>query len=112
MINNTQQYPLETSSKLANLLGTSIHKMAVGQFKTSATDFWVTENCNACSSCVQLCPRDNIKLVDQQPSWKQDCEACFGCIQLCPQQAIEYQDLSQGKSRSHHSEISLEDMIN
>lgn len=111
VVENKQQHKLETSSKLANLLGGMIHKGAIKQFKEAAADFWSTEDCNLCGKCVELCPRDNISLVDDSPAWGDNCELCFACIQWCPEEAIEYQEVSIGKQRDHNRQISLEDLL-
>lgn len=112
IVNNNEAYKLETSSWLANNIGGLLHKMAVNQFKDAGKDFWANDKCSSCGTCVKICPRKNIKIIDDRPVWEQNCESCFACLQWCPEEAIEYQDVSVGKKRLHHGDISLKEMIN
>jgi Pyruvate/2-oxoacid:ferredoxin oxidoreductase delta subunit/flavodoxin len=107
---SSQKHPIESSSIWANALGSFVHKMALGHFKIAARDFWTNEKCNMCQTCIQLCPRNNIKTEKNKIVWEDNCEACFACLQWCPQQAIEYQKVSIGKPRQHNPEIALDDI--
>lgn len=61
--------------------------------------FYVTEDCINCGKCVQVCPLDNIHIVDGKPVWNDHCTHCMACICKCPKQAIEYGKKSLGKPR-------------
>ena len=64
-----------------------------------AKDFYTLENCTGCGLCQELCPLNNIKLVDGSPIWGDACTHCMACICKCPVEAIEYGKKSQGKPR-------------
>ncbi|MBP7459841.1 MAG: EFR1 family ferrodoxin [Candidatus Delongbacteria bacterium] len=51
-------------------------------------NFWITEACNGCGICVEVCPVDNIRL-DPQPVFNDGCIYCMACINLCPINAIQ-----------------------
>lgn len=51
--------------------------------------FTVTDDCNACGTCVKICPVNNIELKDGKPVWMHNCENCTACYQYCPKQAIQ-----------------------
>jgi len=47
------------------------------------------EKCTGCESCVQECPSEAIKMVDQKA--RVDIEACIDCgvcVDSCPAEAI------------------------
>lgn len=52
--------------------------------------FYVTEACVGCGKCVELCPLNNITMVDGRPKWNKHCTHCMSCICKCPHNAIEY----------------------
>lgn len=61
--------------------------------------FYTTEGCTGCGKCVQLCPLNNVEIVDGRPKWKGNCTHCMACICYCPTEAIEYGKASIGKRR-------------
>lgn len=67
------------------------------KFKLKAKDFYVKDNCIGCSKCQNLCPLNNIKLVDGKPTWGDDCTHCMACIGNCPVEAIEYGEITKEK---------------
>lgn len=48
-----------------------------------------TEGCTQCGSCVEHCPTDNIRIVEERPrfdvTW---CPGCSNCVLVCPQECI------------------------
>lgn len=74
--------------------------------------FFSDEKCNTCAECVEICPMENIYLIDAKPQWQHKCQLCLACIQLCPQEAIQYGDKTKTRSRYHHPEITLSDIKN
>ncbi len=82
-------------------------------FKPKKMDkhFWADENCNACLSCVRLCPAENIEMVNQKPVWLQQCELCLGCMQWCPQKAIQYKKGTIKRKRYHHPKIQIKELF-
>lgn len=56
--------------------------------KRMDTGFRVEEQCISCGRCKQVCPVNNIELVDNKPNFLHNCEQCFACIGWCPTKAI------------------------
>jgi Fe-S-cluster-containing hydrogenase component 2 len=110
-IKNNQQHTLETSSWAANFVGSSFHEPALKSFKTSDQHFWVDDKCNLCRTCERVCPRENITIENDKHVWSHNCELCFACLQWCPQEAIQYQQETVTKERSHHPEVKIKDML-
>ena len=52
---------------------------------------YFTENCNACTACVGLCPTGAVSpsLIDQGSHfWSTKCTGCMLCTEFCPQNSI------------------------
>lgn len=70
------------------------------KFMAKSEKFKVTKDkCISCGKCSNLCPLNNIELVDNFPKWSNTCTHCMACISYCPTEAIEYGKISVGKSR-------------
>ena len=76
-----------------------------------ADKFWVTEKCNQCGICEEVCPRKNIERVNEKIIWHKNCEHCLACLHWCPQGAIQNGDNSQNCRRYHHPDISVEEIM-
>jgi len=48
-----------------------------------------TNNCNSCMICVDNCPVNAIKIVNNKPYWTYSCEGCMRCINTCPRTSIQ-----------------------
>ena len=65
----------------------------------TAKPFYAKDTCIGCGKCVQVCPRNNVRLEAGRPVWSAECIHCMACISHCPTQAIEYGRKSVGKPR-------------
>ena len=111
VIKDRQKHKLETSSLAANVIGNILHEPAIKSFKTLDRDFWVDEHCNHCGTCERICPRHNITIEEDHPVWHHNCELCFACLAWCPQAAIQYQQHTLKKPRTHHPDVTRDDFI-
>ena len=59
----------------------------VGRFMLSKT-YFASANCNNCMACINNCPVNAIKLVNNRPFWTYKCESCMKCVGNCPHKAI------------------------
>jgi ferredoxin len=110
-IKSGQKHEPESSSTVTNLIGGLLYSAAIHTLRQSSQHYWVDEKCNLCGMCEKICPRGNIKLIDDKVTWQRDCEQCFGCLQWCPQEAIQYKDQTQAEKRSHNPDVKLSDML-
>ena len=75
--------------------------------------FYADENCagntpgSDCSVCADVCPVDNIKMINGKPLWQHKCQQCMACLQWCPEEAIQYGKSTAGRKRYHHPDIKL-----
>ena len=111
-IQNRQEQKIESSFGVANFFGDLIHTQALDQLKDNHSKFYLIDSCSGCGSCLQVCPRNNIKLRNGKPIWLEDCESCFGCLQWCPNQAIGYKGVNECGKRTNNRSISLKEMTN
>ncbi len=61
--------------------------------------FAANDKCIGCGTCVQLCPRENIRLVEGRPSFGASCMGCLSCVQFCPTQAIDIGKITTKRER-------------
>lgn len=55
-------------------------------------DLRISNRCNVCKACVQACPDQNLKALDNRIIIKNDngCLRCLRCVSLCPKNAISF----------------------
>jgi ferredoxin len=73
--------------------------------------FYSNEKCIGCGTCEKVCPVDNIKMIDKNPSWQHKCEQCFACLQWCPQSAIQFGNNTENINRYHHPDVKVSDLM-
>ncbi|MBR0353069.1 MAG: EFR1 family ferrodoxin [Oscillospiraceae bacterium] len=76
--------------------------MSKGLGKTHAKrseKFEASDSCIACGTCVQICPRGNIKLEGKKPVFGTNCIGCLSCVQYCPKQAINIGSITEKRER-------------
>ncbi|WP_238883853.1 EFR1 family ferrodoxin [Clostridium sp. YIM B02551] len=88
-------------------------RLAYKTFKPNNMDknFWITEQCNGCSTCSKVCPASNIKMVEGKPEWQHNCEVCLACMQWCPQKSIQYKKNTLKRGRYHHPDIKVNELF-
>jgi len=109
-VSNRERHKPETANLAVNLIGSMMYAGAMKMFKNGDRDFSVGDACVSCGTCTKICPRENVRLVDDRPTWHQDCEMCYACYLWCPQKAISYKG-EPPTDPTHHPDVSLEDMI-
>ena len=60
----------------------------IGRFVLAKT-FIASKDCTHCNLCVEKCPINAIKIIDDRCFWTHKCESCMQCMNLCPHRAIE-----------------------
>jgi ferredoxin len=92
--------------ELSGIDGGDLHET----LRAADRSFELSESCNGCGLCSEICPVDNIVMVNGRPQWQHDCELCFACFQWCPQRAIVGK-IFDFEKRYHHPEIGIADMV-
>ncbi|MBY9020116.1 MAG: EFR1 family ferrodoxin [Candidatus Lokiarchaeota archaeon] len=78
----------------------------------SDKSFYAEESCTSCGICVNVCPVNNIALVEDIPQWQHKCQQCLACINFCPEKCIQFGDKTLKTQRYHHPEITVKDLVN
>jgi ferredoxin len=73
--------------------------------------YHVSDDCNGCGICEEVCPVSCIVMRDNRPQFSGKCEHCNGCLNWCPLKAIHFGRLKSGTPRYHHPEITVSDML-
>jgi len=100
----------ETTNVPVDLISSRVHGVALRSFKTADKGFAVGDTCTSCGTCVRVCPRENITLVEGRPAWHQNCEACYACLHWCPEDAITFNGEPPAEPK-HHPRVTLQDML-
>ncbi|QSH41669.1 EFR1 family ferrodoxin [Lentisphaerota bacterium ZTH] len=108
------------SSHPCHFFGESVYRLisvlAWRSFKKrlvkDAARFYTDDNCNSCGLCMKVCPVKNIHLAMNKPVWGDNCEQCLACLQWCPNQAIQMLGVNPARSRYHHPDVNINDLIN
>ena len=69
------------------------------------------ERCRRCGTCAKVCPVGNITMTEGGPVWQHRCEQCFACLQWCPASALQFGSGTVGRTRYHHPDVTLSDML-
>ena len=78
----------------------------------SDKSFYAEDSCTNCGICVNICPVNNIVLIEEIPQWQHKCQQCLACINFCPEKCIQFGDKTLKTQRYHHPEITIKDLIN
>ena len=49
-----------------------------------------TNKCNGCGLCEELCPTNNLKVIEGKAVKSDKCTMCYRCVNKCPNKAITY----------------------
>jgi ferredoxin len=96
---------------LVNWLFSRMYRGWVPDAPNLDKNFAVDSNCNGCGVCEKVCPVRNIKMNDRLPTWQHHCEQCFACLHWCPNHAIQYGKRTAGRTRYHHPDVAIADIV-
>lgn len=78
--------------------------------KGKAKKFKVSDNCIACGTCAQLCPRENIQIINGKAQIGTNCIQCLSCLQYCPQNAISLGKITDKREHYHNPNVTAEEL--
>ena len=96
---------------LVNWLFSAMYRRAAPRIPGMDKNFTADANCNGCGVCERVCPVKNITMSGGRPAWQHHCEQCFACLHWCPQEAIQCGRKTTGRTRYHHPDVTLNDII-
>lgn len=72
----------------------------------------MTDRCEGCHICMQVCPIGNIKMEDGHAKRiHSTCDFCLACVHHCPFKAIELVSEKNPCARYHHPAITLKEIV-
>jgi ferredoxin len=109
---NSRERSIYRGWPLANWLFSGwMYRRAAPKIPGLDKQFTADSNCNGCGVCGQVCPVNNIKMSQRLPAWQHHCEQCFACLHWCPQKAIQYGKHTAGRTRYHHPDVTMKEII-
>lgn len=107
-----RQRSIHPGLPIGNRLFSGMYRKWVKNASKIDKPFTADSNCNGCGVCEKVCPVENITMNDRlQPAWRHHCEGCFACLHWCPQQAIQYGKKTIGRTRYHHPDVTIKDIM-
>lgn len=98
------------SSVVLLVLHTLLYPWFISHVHTDDKKFSVNDRCTSCGICEDVCPAENIELVDGKPVWKHHCELCCGCIHLCPAGAIQAGPRTADRLRYRNPSVTVSEL--
>lgn len=81
-------------------------------FKAKEKQFVASNECIGCGTCEKLCPVSNIEMKNGKPIFLHNgCMNCLACMHWCPKKAINCGKTTQSRSRYHHPQVTLKEML-
>jgi len=71
----------------------------------------LSDDCNGCGICAQICPVAAIVMKDGRPVFTSRCEHCQGCVNQCPLRAIQFGRVKFGTSGYQHPNITIGELV-
>ena len=107
-INRNKKYIQPVSG--IDKLKTKIISKVWSKIPTLSKKFSVEDNCNYCSTCVKVCPVNNVRLKGEKPKFLDYCINCLACTHACPQNVIRLRN-EKSKERFRNQHIELKEII-
>ncbi|WP_407423675.1 EFR1 family ferrodoxin [Methanobrevibacter sp.] len=71
----------------------------------------VGKDCSGCEVCTKVCPRGNIELTGEKPSFGDTCDFCLGCVHHCKTHTLTINDEANPDERYRNPNIKLSEII-
>ena len=85
-------------------------KLFAGAHTKRTGKFHASDACVGCGTCVRVCPRDNIRLVEGKPTFGTDCIGCLGCVQYCPKKALDVGEITKKRDRYPNRNVGVAEL--
>ena len=111
VISHQQSHGPDGTGSVTSIILGKIAGTLMGSLYRTPVKFHATDACTGCRTCQKICPTESITVEGKTVTWGTNCTQCYACIHWCPVAAIEIGKRSVGKSRYHHPDIRISDMI-
>ncbi|MBN1837182.1 MAG: EFR1 family ferrodoxin [Spirochaetales bacterium] len=111
VVGGGEDHPPERSSWWENAVFPPLNRLVAPLTPRMDYFFRADGRCNGCGVCARVCPAGNIRLESGRPLWLHHCEQCWSCFHWCPEQAIQYGRLTENRTRYHHPQVTVADVV-
>lgn len=80
-------------------------------YKDKDKSFNVNDKCIGCEMCKTICPVDDIKMINNKPTWLGKCTDCMACINICPKESINIGNKTLKKNRYRNPFIKVKELV-
>ncbi len=95
LIKNNQKFDKPKKEHFGKMYSSFINYGFNKYFKSSK-NFKVSDSCIKCKKCIEVCPLNNVSLVNNKITFSSKCMFCLSCINHCPINAITYNNKKNG----------------
>ena len=95
LIKNNQMFDEPKKEHFGKMYSSFINYGFNKYFKSSK-NFKVSDSCIKCKKCIEVCPLNNVSLVNNKITFSSKCMFCLSCINHCPINAITYNNKKNG----------------
>ena len=78
---------------------------------TSKYHIQTGDGCSQCRMCVIVCPRGNVKLVDDGPVFGDECDFCLGCVHHCKTNTLAINDELNPDERYRNPNVRISEIV-
>lgn len=96
---------------LLDPLAPFIYNPWIQKIHTLDKNFFIEGQCTSCGICKNICPVNNIIMIDSKPIWQNRCQQCFACLHFCPERVIQWSKKTIERRRYHHPDITIRDIM-
>ncbi|MBM6931635.1 4Fe-4S dicluster domain-containing protein [[Clostridium] spiroforme] len=102
----------KSTKQAQKLYATVAKKMKEHPELNNGKNIIMSDRCEGCTICQQVCPTGNIVLQNRKAKRiHQTCDFCLSCVHNCPFKAIDLVIDKNPKARYRHPLISLKDIV-
>lgn len=95
LIKNNQKFDEPKKEHFGKMYSSFINYGFNKYFKSSK-NFKVSDSCIKCKKCIEVCPLNNVSLVNNKITFSTNCMFCLSCMNHCPINAITYNNKKNG----------------
>lgn len=90
---------VKTDKTPASWLLSGLVNKSFYRFVVSSKNYVVSDSCISCGKCADICPVNNITMIQGKPKFEDHCISCLACIHSCPVAAVNIKGKTENRGR-------------